>query len=119
MVIFSCLYGSTFSSDDDEELDDPFGTLGLPLSEPPGSPPLSELFEDSDDDELFLDEGLDDGGFPNECDKVEVLEEVQNYSPAVSVIHVKLPRKPSFGGRAPAVSFFAESEQLIEDWLLR
>ena len=52
-------------------------------------------------------------------DKVEVLEEVQNYSPAVSVIHVKLPRKPSFGGRAPAVSFFAESEQLIEDWLLR
>jgi hypothetical protein len=67
MVIFSCLYGSTFSSDDGEELDDPFGTLGLPLSEPPGSPPLSELFEDSDDDELFLDEGLDDGGFPNEC----------------------------------------------------
>ena len=52
-------------------------------------------------------------------DKVEVLEEIQNYSQAVSVIHVKLPRKPSFGGRAAAVSFFAESEQLIEDWLLR
>ncbi|CAL1163552.1 unnamed protein product, partial [Cladocopium goreaui] len=70
---------------------------------------------------LFLDwHQVVDRGRDGKTDTLgKVLEEVQNYSPAVSVIHVKLPRKPSFGGRAPAVSFFAESEQLIEDWLLR
>ena len=51
-------------------------------------------------------------------DKVPVLDEINSWTPGVSVIHVKVPRKPSFSGSAAArVSYFADSQEAIEDWL--